>query len=108
MAVLGTQVIKSIQRGNATLNPGGSTTATITAVDLAKSFVSVSSANGFKSGKPNNTSPSSDSVSYGAGTSFGGSLTGTTSLYLVSGTGPGSSSVNSGPGVAYWEVIEYV
>ena len=108
MPVLGTQVIKSIQRGNTTLSPGGVTTATITAVDLSKSFVSVSSANGYRAGKPNNTSPSQDSVSYGAGTSFGGSLTGTTSLYLVSGTGPGSSSVSSGNGVAYWEVIEYV
>tara|TARA_Y100001968_G_scaffold56516_1_gene47662 strand:+ start:1300 stop:1626 length:327 start_codon:yes stop_codon:yes gene_type:complete len=108
MPVLGTQVIKSIQRGNATMNPGNVTTVTITAVDLSKSFVSISSANGFKAGKPNNTSPSSDSVSYGASTVTGGSLTGTTSLYLVSGSGPGSSSVTSGNGVAYWEVIEYV
>tara|TARA_B100001175_G_C19405508_1_gene588431 strand:+ start:530 stop:850 length:321 start_codon:yes stop_codon:yes gene_type:complete len=106
MAVLGTQVIKSIQRGSASIAPGGFTTATITAVDLSKSFVSVSSANGFKAGKANNTS--NNYTSYGAGTSFGGSLTGTTSLYLISGTGPGSSSVSSGNGTAYWEVIEYV
>ena len=53
MAVLGTQVIKSIQRGQTVITPaegGGATTttyATINAVDLAKSFVSVSFQNGF-------------------------------------------------------------
>ena len=47
MPVLGTQVIKSIQRGSTT----GSGTTTINAVDLSKSFVSASFANGYGRGQ---------------------------------------------------------
>ena len=42
MPVLGTQVIKSIQRGNVTLSGGGTTSVTITAVDTDKSFSTIS------------------------------------------------------------------
>ena len=42
MAVLGTQVIKSIQRGTTALSAGGTTSVTINAVDLDKSFITSS------------------------------------------------------------------
>ena len=49
MPVLGTQVIKSIQRGETSIASTGSSTATtINAVDLNKSFVSASSAYGYR------------------------------------------------------------
>ena len=41
MAVLGTQVIKSIQRGNVDLSGGGTTSVTINAVDLSLSLIHI-------------------------------------------------------------------
>jgi len=107
MPVLGTQVIKSIQRGNVTLSGGGTTSVTITAVDLAKSFSTISTANGAQGGKANSTTPSQDSVSYGAAIVAGGNLDSTTTLFIRAGSGLGSSSVVSSTCRAYWEVVEY-
>ncbi len=110
MPVLGTQVIKSIQRGQTTITPlegGGATTTTyvtITAVDLAKSFVSVSSQNGF--GDAN-----SGSGSGGAATSISGAayLYSTTSIRVLSGGfARNSTTYQRGNNSICWEVIEYV
>tara|TARA_R100001086_G_scaffold4915_1_gene3232 strand:+ start:653 stop:985 length:333 start_codon:yes stop_codon:yes gene_type:complete len=110
MPVLGTQVIKSIQRGQTVITPaeGGSATtttyATINAVDLSKSFVSVSSQNGF--GDAN-----SGSGSGGATTSISGAgyLYSTTSVRLLSGGfARNSTTYSRGTNTICWEVIEYV
>ena len=57
---------------NATISPGTSTTATINAVDLDKTFVSVSSANGYRGSRYSITFVRS---LYDERTSAGGSLT---------------------------------
>ena len=106
MPVLGTQVIKSIQRGNVDLSAGGTTSVTINAVDLTKSFSNVKTANGARGGKANNTT--SDYTSYGAAIVAGGNLDTSTSLLIRAGTGLGSSSATGSDCRAYWEVIEYV
>ena len=108
MAVLGTQVIKSIQRGNDDLSGGGTTSVTINAVDLSKSFSNIKTANGAQGGKANSTTPSQDSVSYGAAIVAGGNLDSTTALLVRAGSGLGSSSVVASTCRVYWEVIEYV
>ena len=105
MAVLGNRVIKSIQRGQTTLAAAGTSNVTITAVDLAKSFVSVNCKTGYQAGKANSTT--SDYTSYGAGFTGGGYLSSTTNLALAAGTGPGRSSTVTASSVVYWEVIEY-
>ena len=107
MAVLGTQVIKSIQRGNVTLGNTGTTSVTITAVDISKSMLNISNANGARGGKANSTTPSQDSVSYGAAIVAGGNLASSTSVFIRAGTGLGSSSAVAADCTAYWEVIEY-
>tara|TARA_Y100000748_G_C15115124_1_gene339953 strand:- start:175 stop:507 length:333 start_codon:yes stop_codon:yes gene_type:complete len=110
MPVLGTQVIKSIQRGQTTITPleaGGATTTTyvtITAVDLAKSFVSVSFQNGF--GEANSGVGSGTATTSIAGCCY---LYTTTSLRMLSGGFARSSSTASrGNNTICWEVIEYV
>ena len=105
MAVLGTQVIKSIQRGNVTLSAGGTTSVTITAVDISKSMLNLSSANGARGGKANNTT--NDYTSYGAAIVAGGNIDGSTSIFIRAGTGLGSSSAVAADCRAYWEVVEY-
>jgi len=105
MPVLGTQVIKSIQRGNVTLSAGGTTSVTITAVDISKSMLNLSSANGARGGKANNNV--SDYTSYGAAIVAGGNLDGSTSVFIRAGTGLGSSSAVAADCRAYWEVVEY-
>ena len=105
MPVLGTQVIKSIQRGNVTLSSGGTTSVTITAVDISKSMLNLSTANGARGGKANNTT--NDYTSYGAAIVAGGNLDGSTSIFIRAGTGLGSSSATGSDCRAYWEVIEY-
>ena len=113
MAVLGAgaAVIKSIQRGQTSVssNSNGSqtnTSVTINAVDLNKSFVSVSYANGYGAGNISNSAPSGDTSMIG--TSLGGYLASTTSISLQQGKWRKYSvtwSHTGGP--AYWEVIEY-
>ena len=105
MPVLGTQVIKSIQRGNVTLSSGGTTSVTITAVDISKSMLNLSSANGARGGKAN--SISDNYTSYGAAIVAGGNLDSSTSIFIRAGTGLGSSSATSSDCRAYWEVVEY-
>ena len=106
MAVLGTQVIKSIQRGNVDLSGGGTTSVTINAVDLSKSFSNIKTANGAQGGKANNTT--NNYTSYGAAIVAGGNLDSTTTLLVRAGSGLGGSSVVASTCRAYWEVIEYV
>ena len=105
MPVLGTQVIKSIQRGNVTLSAGGTTSVTITAVDISKSMLNLSSANGARGGKANNNV--ADFTSYGAAIVAGGNLDSSTSVFIRAGTGLGSSSAVAADCRAYWEVVEY-
>ena len=110
MPVLGTQVIKSIQRGQPVITPlegGGATTtttATINAVDLAKSFVSASSQNGF--GEANSGIGSGTATTSIAGAAY---LYTTTSVRLLSGGfARASSTASRGNNTICWEVIEYV
>ena len=105
MPVLGTQVIKSIQRGNVTLGNTDTTSVTITAVDISKSMLNISNANGCRGGKANNNV--SDYTSYGAAIVAGGNLDSSTSIFIRAGTGLGSSSAVAADCRAYWEVIEY-
>ena len=105
MAVLGTQVIKSIQRGNVTLGNTGTTSVTITAVDISKSMLNLSTASGSRGGKANNIT--NDYTSYGAAVVAGGNLDSSTSIFIRAGTGLGSSSSVAADCRAYWEVIEY-
>lgn len=102
-------VIKSIQRGQTSIssNSNGSmtgSTVTINAVDLSKSFVSVSFANGYGVGNVSNnmTGP------YTGPTSLGGYLSNTTTMTLQQGLWRKYSVTyaHSG-GTVYWEVIEY-
>lgn len=105
MAVLGNRVIKSIQRGQTTLAANSTSNVTVTAVDLSKSFVSINCKNGYQAGKANSTT--SNYTSYGASVLGGGYLSGTTTLALASGTGPGSSNTVTASTIVYWEVVEY-
>ena len=100
MAVLGTQVIKSIQRGST----AGSGSTTINAVDLSKSFVSASFANGVGRGKQD-LSGSGWAMSSLAS---GAALASTTSITITQGTFYSSQSTASANATCYWEVIEYV
>tara|TARA_B100001250_G_scaffold210267_1_gene180466 strand:+ start:647 stop:973 length:327 start_codon:yes stop_codon:yes gene_type:complete len=107
MPVLGTQVIKSIQRGSTVLSGLGATTAvTINAVDLDKSFVSVSVENGFCGGRYDATSSGPYIMS---ATTAGGKLTSTTAITLVGGTGTYYNTTYRvyNNTEAFWEVIEY-
>ena len=113
MAVLGAgaEVIKSIQRGQTTVISNSqwnqtNTAVTINAVDLNKSFVSVSYANGYGAGNISNSAPSGDTSMIG--TSIGGYLASTTSISLQQGKWRRYSTTWSHTGgTAYWEVIEY-
>ena len=110
MAVLGTQVIKSIQRGQTVITPAENGTATTTtyvtinSVDLDKSFVSVSFQNGF--GEANSGVGSGTATTSVAGCCY---LYTSTSLRMLSGGFARSSSTQSrGSNTICWEVIEYV
>lgn len=111
MPVLGTQVIKSIQRGQTSITSSSSgnttnVTATINAVDLDKSFVSVSSTNGFGVG---NISSSSSTGNASQSTGGGGYLSSTTAISLNQGGWWRYNTVYAHTGLTvYWEVIEYV
>ena len=100
-------IIKSIQRGQTAISMPingavSNTTVTITAVDLNKSFVSVS----FKSGW---SAPYYSSYYYfGFSPALGGYLSNSTTVTIEQG---GFVYVNSNygraGGTAYWEVVEY-
>jgi hypothetical protein len=108
MAVLGTQVIKSIQRGQTSLaSTGTSTTVSINAVDLDKSFVSASCTNGM--GGARYSSTSADPWVSNA-TTAGAHLSSTTQLTVAGGLGYGMNSTYrvSTSTTLRWEVIEYV
>ena len=108
MPVLGTQVIKSIQRGQTSLaSTGTSTTVSINAVDLDKSFVSASCTNGM-GGSRYDINSSSSWVSNG--TTAGAHLSSTTQLSVTGGLGYGMNSTYrvSTNMTLRWEVIEYV
>lgn len=98
--------IKSIQRGSTAIGatPGGtSATATINAVDLAKSFVSAS----FKNGYHTSTYASYSYNMWATSLTGGATLTATTTITFYSGTYYQSSNFSSGGPTVYWEVIEY-
>ena len=101
MPVLGTQVIKSIQRGSTT----GSGTTTINAVDLSKSFVSASFANGYGRGQQD---LSGDGTYAGFSLASGARLASSTSITITKGSYAASQSAASADPTCYWEVIEYV
>ena len=106
MPVLGTQVIKSIQRGTTALAPASSTTATINSVDTAKSFLTSSCASGYGAGNLSNTSADGNASS---AVTMGGFIASATQLSFASGyyktynTSYGTSSTQ-----IYWEVVDYV
>ena len=101
MPVLGTQVIKSIQRGSTT----GSGTTTINAVDLSKSFVSASFANGYGRGQQDLSGGGTYAM---CALANGAALASTTSITIAQGTFASSQSTASANATCYWEVIEYV
>ena len=106
MPVLGTQVIKSIQRGTTVLAAGGSTSVTINSVDTNKSFLSSSVASGYGAG--NLTGSSSDGNAANAIT-IGGSISGAAQLNFAAGTYKAyNTSYATSATQIYWEVIEYV
>lgn len=110
--ILGSSPIKSIQRGSMSLalqssGQGLPGTATINAVDVAKSFVSVScrSASGFSS------SSSATGASLGVGTpTAGAALTNSTTVTANMGNVPFIATLmaSTAAGVLFFEVIEYV
>ena len=106
MAVLGTQVIKSIQRGTTVLAAGGSTNVTINSVDTDKSFLSSSVASGYGAG---NLSSSTSAGNAANAITMGGYISGATQLSFAAGT---YKSYNASYGTSstqiYWEVVEYV
>lgn len=94
--------IKTVQRGTTTPSVGGSATATINAVDLAKSFISSS----FKSGSGSYvTTYYYGAYGYAANSSAGATLTNTTTVTVYA--GPTATSVSMSTPTCYWEVIEY-
>ena len=101
MPVLGTQVIKSIQRGSTT----GSGTTTINAVDLSKSFVSASFANGYGRGQQDLSGSGTYAM---CALANGAALASTTSITITQWTFASSQSTASQNATCYWEVIEYV
>jgi hypothetical protein len=106
MPVLGTQVIKSIQRGTTTLSAAGTTSATINAVDLDKSFITSSCVSGFGAG---NLSSSTSTGNAANAFTAGGILASTTSINFAAGTYKAyNASYGTGSTQIYWEVVEYV
>ena len=108
MPVLGTQVIKSIQRGSTSLaSTGTNSTVTINAVDLDKTFVSSSCRNGYRGSRYSITS--SDPWVLKATTS-GAQLTSTTAITVYGGLGyvTNTNYLAAYNVTLYWEVIEYV
>ena len=110
MPVLGTQVIKSVQRGNTSLTPGtngvgSSVNVTINSVDTDKSFLTINNANSYVMGNVG-SSYTTDYVS--SSIEIGGWIAGATQLTLVQGSGRAYNDIVRYGGGVYWEVIEYV
>tara|TARA_Y100000768_G_scaffold240667_1_gene182318 strand:+ start:2990 stop:3325 length:336 start_codon:yes stop_codon:yes gene_type:complete len=111
MAVLGTQVIKSIQRGNTALTVGNtgigpSADVTINSVDLDKSFVSTGGcANGYMLG---NLSSTQTNLWSSNATMIGARLAGATQLTVQCGGGVSYNARQTSAAQIFWEVIEYV
>ncbi len=112
MAVLGNRVIKSIQRGSTTVSASAvgsdsqTATASITAVDTSKSFISASCKNGYGSA---NAGSSSGEEAVSSAVTAGATLTNSTTITCTCG---GYRYYNDSHGsqspIVYWEVIEYV
>ena len=110
MPVLGTQVIKSIQRGNTALTVGNtgigpSADVTINSVDTSKSFISASCANGYMLG---NLSATQTNLWSSNATMIGARLAGATQVTLQCGGGVSYNARVVSAAEIYWEVIEYV
>ena len=99
--------IKSIQRGSTSVTKNSTATATINAVDVAKSFISSSCKNG--------RHLRYWVYVYGIGTwndagSVGATLTNTTTLTFAASYGGADGNATQGTtveAIIYWEVIEY-
>ena len=112
MAVLGNRVIKSIQRGSTTVSASAvgsdsqTATASITAVDTYKSFISASCKNGYGSA---NAGSSSGEEAVSSAVTAGATLTNSTTITCTCG---GYRYYNDSHGsqspIVYWEAIEYV
>jgi len=101
MPVLGTQVIKSIQRGFTT----ATVAVTINSVDPTKSFTTSSFANAGYRGQLN----TSDAGAYGMmGKSAWAQLYDATTVAVGQGSGNAIQSITQANAVVYWEVVEYV
>tara|TARA_R100001086_G_scaffold210937_1_gene126825 strand:+ start:232 stop:552 length:321 start_codon:yes stop_codon:yes gene_type:complete len=106
MPVLGTQVIKSIQRGTTVLSAGGTTNVAINSVDMDKSFLSSSVASGYGAG---NLSGNSGDGNAASSFVMGGFIGGATSLSFAAGSYRAyNTSYATSSTQIYWEVIEYV
>ena len=109
MAVLGNKVIKSIQRGYTTVSASSDgdvsmSGITINAVDLTKSFVSMSFSNGYGIGNVTNSLIGP----YSGPTSMAGQLLDSTTIAIYQGRWRRyNTTYASTGGTAYWEVIEY-
>ena len=101
MPVLGTQVIKSIQRGFTT----ATVAVTINSVDPTKSFTTSSFANAGYRGQLD----TSDSGAYGImGKSAWAQLYDATTVAVGQGSGNAIQNITQANAVVYWEVVEYV
>tara|TARA_E500000331_G_scaffold279679_1_gene272787 strand:- start:249 stop:554 length:306 start_codon:yes stop_codon:yes gene_type:complete len=101
MPVLGTQVIKSIQRGFTT----ATVAVTINSVDTTKSFTTSSFANAGYRGQLD----TSDSGAYGImGKSAWAQLYDATTVAVGQGSGNAIQNITQANAVVYWEVVEYV
>jgi len=96
--------IKSIQRGSTACGATGTTTtATINQVDLAKSFISVSCANGHDT----EYYASITYVGWATSLMVGATLSSNVQLSFTTGSHYASSNLQAGNPTIYWEVIEY-
>ena len=96
--------IKSIQRGSTACGAiGSTTTATINQVDLAKSFVSVSCANGHDT----DYYASITYVGWATSIMVGARLTSNVQLSFTCGSHYAYYNLSAANPTIYWEVIEY-
>lgn len=100
---LGGTVIKSVQRGGASVTQAGTTNVTITSVDVDKSFVTCAVTTGY--GHTGSSFGSSTAGRSGGGTGGSARLVNATTVTLAAGSQYGSY-YKANPAI-YWEVIEY-
>lgn len=96
--------IKSIQRGYTTTTNNSNSDVTITAVVLAKSFISASCKSGHSWGRATNNS---DDGHIGNGTASGARLSSTTNVRIEAGSVTSASYGTATGPTLYWEVVEY-